>query len=327
MDQVWSERPIPEEHTHLLNGVAEEFIFNTDNAAEIPARLAAAEVKGIVAGGRTQFNDAFFSQVPSLKVVARTGIGIDTISLADATANGVAICNTPDAPTVPTAEHAITLMLATLRHLKRWQQVLPNGERSNYFSMYSGVEFDGLPVGVVGLGRIGSRVAMICKAIGMQVMGYDPFVGEERARELGIEHIAAFEDLLPRSQVLTLHLPATAETRHLINAETLALMPSGSFLINAARGALVDETALYEALKSEHLHGAGLDVFDPEPPPVDNPLLHLDNVIATPHIASSTPQGKARMWSGAVEQVVQVLQGQRPPHLLNPDVWDQIQNG
>src|SRR5258708_6630413 len=160
-----------------------------------------------------------------------------------------------------------------------------------------------------GLGRIGGRVAKIASAIGMKVAAYDPYISTERSAELGVELMPSLEDLLRTSDVVSLHLPATTATRHLINAERLAIMKPGAYLINTARGLLVDETALTETLDSGHLGGAGLDVFEKEPPRPDNPLLGRDNVITTPHVAGTNIASLDRMWRDAIAQTILVLQG------------------
>jgi D-3-phosphoglycerate dehydrogenase len=155
----------------------------------------------------------------------------------------------------------------------------------------------------------------------MKVLAFDPFVSQERAEALGVELCSSVEALLPHVQVVSLHCPSTPETRHLINADTLKLLPAGSYLINVARGALIDHDALYDALSSGHLAGAGLDVFDPEPPIANHPLFSLPNTICTPHIGSYTAAGLERMQVMACEQVVSALHGERPSNLVNPDVW------
>ena len=158
----------------------------------------------------------------------------------------------------------------------------------------------------------------------MRVVAYDPYISKERAGELGIELVSSMAEALRVADVVSLHVPLTDETRHLINAQSLAAMKPGAYLVNTARGGLVDEKALIEALDSGHIHGAGLDVFDPEPPPPDHPLLQRDNVVATPHIAGASMQSKDRLWQQAIAQALQVLRGERPPNLLNPEVWSRV---
>ncbi|MHB8629896.1 MAG: NAD(P)-dependent oxidoreductase [Aggregatilineales bacterium] len=279
-----------------------------------------SDVDAIIASSRIRYDGAFMDQFPTLRVISRTGIGVDNISVPDATARGIAICNTPDAPSASTAEHAILLMLAVLRQLNRWDNILKNQERFDFFNQYQGVQADGLRLGVVGLGRIGRRVAKVARAIEMNVIGFDPYVSTEDATKLGIQLEPSLDTLLSTSDVVSLHLPISEATYHLMNAERLAMMKLGSFLINTARGSLVDEAALLTALESGHLAGAALDVFDPEPPLPDNPLLHRDDVIATPHIGGVTLASKDRLWREAITQALQVLAGERPAHLVNREI-------
>jgi phosphoglycerate dehydrogenase-like enzyme len=176
-------------------------------------------------------------------------------------------------------------------------------------------------LGLVGLGRIGGRLARMAGGIGMKVMAFDPYVDRSRAGQLGIQLADTLDQLLAWADVLSLHVPLTDATREMINAGALAKMKRGSILINCARGDLVDEGALLEALMNGHLAGAGLDVFQREPLPHDHPLLIHDNVIATPHVASATVAGKRRLWKMAIDQAIGVCRGERPPHLVNPDAW------
>jgi D-3-phosphoglycerate dehydrogenase / 2-oxoglutarate reductase len=177
-------------------------------------------------------------------------------------------------------------------------------------------------LGVVGFGRIGRRVTEIC-ALGlkMRVLVYDPYLPEIPALYEGVESVGSLDDLLARSDFVTLHIPLMAETHHLIGERELRLMKPGSYLINASRGPVVDEAALIRVLQSGHLAGAGLDVYEIEPPDPDNPLLHMENVVNTPHVASNTPQGNGRMSHSAVDQVIQLLAGERPSFVIDPAAW------
>jgi D-3-phosphoglycerate dehydrogenase / 2-oxoglutarate reductase len=279
-------------------------------------------VHAIIAGGAMRYDGAFMDQIPTLRVIARTGIGVDNIVLEDATERGIAVCNTPDAPTTSTAELAITLMMATAKQLKKIEMTALQGKMGTPFINYGGIDMDKMRLGLVGMGRIAGRVARVALALGMSVSAFDPYVTPARAAELGIEAAPDLETLLRTSDIISLHVPATPDTRKLMNAERLALMKSGAILINTARGALVDEAALMAALDSGHLAGAGLDVFDPEPPDPNNPLLYRDNVICTPHIGGISVPGRDRLWRGALENAMQVLRGEYPASLVNPAVWD-----
>ena len=325
MYKIWFERKLPREHAHLVEGLARPLGFAAEASRDPLAEIAEAE--GIVASAKIIYDGALMDRAPALKVIARTGVGYDNISVPEATARGICVCYTPDAPTISTAEHTVALMLAAAKQLKRYNRAMREQPTADHISGYYGLELCGRRLGLVGLGRIGARVALVAKALGMSVTAYDPFVPRERAAEMGVELAPSLEVLLRAADVVSLHVPATPETRHLINAERLSLMKPGAYLINAARGALVDERALLAALESGRLSGAGLDVFECEPPPADHPLLARDDVIATPHLAGPSPAGRQRMWEGAISQTLQVLRNERPAHLLNPDVWNVRRNG
>lgn len=259
---------------------------------------------------------------PRLRIIARTGIGVDRIDLGAATERGILVINTPDGPTESTAEHTVALMLNLCKQVMTGDRILRSGRPFPPLAeMTPGLEVFDTVLGLIGLGRIGSRVAAIARILGMKVLAYDPFIDPERAAELGVELLPSLAELLPRSQVVSLHCPAMPETHHIINAETLKLMPRGSYLINVARGALINHDALFEALQTGHLAGVGLDVYDPEPPPANHPLFTLPNTICTPHIGSYTRAGTLRMQIMACEQIVSALGGERPVYLVNPQVW------
>jgi D-3-phosphoglycerate dehydrogenase len=304
LHRVWSDRVPPARYAALLDG-----------AAELVADVADAEA--IIASGSMRYDGAFMDRAPRLRVISRTGIGVDNISLEDATARRVAVCNLPDGPTVSAAEHALTLLLATAKRLRQGERAAREGLGPEYAVEHDGIELCGLTLGVVGLGRIGIRMCTFGKALGMRVVGFDPWVADDRA----VERAATLDELLAAADAVSLHVPLTPETRRMLDATRFARMKPGAILVNAARGGLVDEAALLDALDRGHLAGAGLDVFDPEPPDPDNPLLSHERVVATPHIASSTAAARDRLWRGAIEQALQVLRGERPANLVNAEVW------
>ncbi|MSP12163.1 MAG: hydroxyacid dehydrogenase [Chloroflexi bacterium] len=322
MFRVWFERAVPPAYTAMLEGVA--LAIGPASATPASPLMALPEAQAIIAASRIRYDGALMDQAPLLRVISRTGIGFDNIAIADATARGIAVCNAPDGPTISTAEHTITLMLAVAKELKQVEGAMQRREKKDFFNDHNGLELYGLRLGVVGLGRIGSHVAKVALALGMEVVAFDPYISSERALGMGVEMLPTVEELLRTADIVSLHMPLTPATRHLINGARLAQMKTGAILINAARGGLVDETALIEALESGHIRGAGLDVFDPEPPHPDNPLLHRENVVATPHIAGVTTASKDRLWRTAITQALQVLRGARPAHLVNPEVWSRI---
>jgi D-3-phosphoglycerate dehydrogenase len=318
MNRIWLERALPSEYLSLF---VDAIVAGSASATPDQPFVALPGAHAIVAGSRYKYDGEVMDRSPELRVIARTGIGYDNVVVADATARGIAVCIAPDSPTISTAEHTITLLLAVARRLKRSDSDLRAGQIQDFFSAYTGVEVYGRRLGLLGLGRIGSRVAGIAQALGMRVVGYDPYITDEQAARLGVERAATFEDVLRKADFVSLHLPLSAETRHVINAQRLAMMRPGAILINCARGGLVDEAALLDALDRGHLHGVGLDVWEREPPSPTHPLLGRDDVVATPHIAAATGASKDRLWRSALAQVFQVLRGERPPFLVNPEVW------
>ena len=290
-------------------------VITTGDLADLPGVDATVITSLVDADG------AFMDQAgPTLKVIARPGIGVDNIDIPAATERGILVVNTPDAPTESTAQHTVALLLALSKWVVAGDMSLRGADIPR--SRLLGTELRGRVLGVIGLGRIGRRVAEMC-ALGfqMRVVAYDPYVDRVRATALGAEMTEDLNALLAQGDFVTLHIPITPETRHLIGERELRLMKPGAYLINASRGAVVDEAALVRVLEEGHLAGAALDVFDPEPPAPDNPLLRMTNVVVTPHIGSYTDLGTSGMGEGAVEQVLQVLRGERPKFLLNPGAW------
>jgi D-3-phosphoglycerate dehydrogenase len=281
----------------------------------------AATCDALILDGLTVIDAPTIKRIgPRLRVVARTGIGIDRINVDDATAAGVMVINTPDGPTESTAEHAIALMLSLTKRVADGDRILRSG--TGWRLPSQGFETVGATLGLVGLGRIGGRVAEIARALGMRVLAFDPFVSPERAAALSVALAGSLDELLSSSDVVSLHCPAIPETYRLIGAAALAKMRPGSYLINVARGTVIDEDALVAALRSGHLAGAGLDVYDPEPARVDHPLFSLPNTVCTPHIASYTAASVLRMQVMACEQVAQALRGEHPSELVNRAVWE-----
>jgi D-3-phosphoglycerate dehydrogenase len=283
----------------------------------------AATYDALILGGNTPINGSHMDRIGTrLRALARPGIGVDRIDIAAATARGILVLNTPDGPTESTAEHAIALMLSLTKGVAFGDRVLRAGRGfPSYGTLPLGLEAVGATLGLVGLGRIGGRVSEIARVLGMRVLAYDPFVTPARAQALGVEMVPSLGDVLSAADVVSLHCPSQPETYRLINAEKLALMRPGSFLVNVARGALIDEAALIEALRSGHLAGAGLDVYDPEPPDPNNPLFSLPNVVCTTHVGSYTGAGVLRMQVQCAEQVASMVRGERPSNLVNPEVW------
>jgi phosphoglycerate dehydrogenase-like enzyme len=314
---VWFERTILPD---LAAEVGPQVLMLGPGTDDDPyAGLAGAA--GAVAGILT-YDGAVMDRAPGLRVIARTGIGVDTVDIPAATRRGIAVCNAPDGPTVSTAEHAVMLMLAVAKNLKHSEAHLRSGT-GNYYAAHRAVELDSRTIGLAGFGRIARRVAAAVSGLGMRVVVYDPYIDPDGLPS-SVTSTDTLHELLAISDVISVHIPLTDETSHLFNAAAFAAMPQGAVFINTARGGLVDHDALLDALESGHLLGAALDVTDPEPLPPDHPLLHRNDVIVTPHVASGTHAGKRRIFRIALDQVVHVLRGDRPPHLVNPEVWERL---
>ncbi len=320
--QVWTGTKFYPEALSILEPVATIFVSRVGELNDWYAEASTANV--IFMRGTTFVTGEVLDRLgPQLLAVARTGIGVDRIDVDAATERGVLVINTPDGPTESTAEHAIALLLNLCKGVARGDRLLRAGQGFPAPGTFTpGLETSGAVLGLIGLGRIGSRVAAIARALGMQVLAFDPFVTPERAEALGVEVVPTLVGMLARSQVVSIHCPSTPETYHIMNAKTLSQMPPGGYLVNVSRGSLVDHAALLAALQSGHLAGAGLDVFDPEPPLPDDPLFSLPNTLCTPHIGSYTSAGLLRMQTMACEQVASVLRGERPANLVNPAAWD-----
>jgi phosphoglycerate dehydrogenase-like enzyme len=315
---VWFERAVlPDLVDHVR---ARAHILGPATADDPAAGVAAAA--GVVAGGGGRYDAGFMDRAPHLRVIARTGIGVDRVDVAEATRRGIAVCNAPDAPTVSTAEHTLALIFAAAKGLKRSERRLRSGE-TNLYAGHDAIELDGKVLGLAGYGRIARRVAAGAVALGMRVIAHDPYL--DAAEFGGTIPAASLDDLLAAADVVSVHIPLTPETRHVFDASRFAAMRDDSVFVNTARGGLVDQDALLGAIDSGKLLGAGLDVTDPEPLPPDHPLLHRDTVIVTPHVASGTRGGKRRLFLDAFDQVIQVLDRARPPHLVNPDVWNRLE--
>ena len=319
--QVWTWRALQPEALTILEGLAAVSASRVGPRGSWYSEAAMADAI-LVSGEMFVTGEVMDRLSPRLRLIARAGIGVDRIDLDAATERGIMVVNAPDGPTESTAEHTIALMLNLCKRVSFTDRILRSGQPFPLLTdLTPGFEVFGAVLGLVGLGRIGSRVAAIAQVLGMKVLAFDPFTTAERAHALGVELVPTLEELLPRAQVVSLHCPATPQTYHIMNAETLNLMPQGSYLINAARGALVDEAALLEVLRSGHLAGAALDVYDPEPPMAGNPLFALPNTICTPHIASYTGASVLRMEVMACEQIASALRGERPMNLVNAEVW------
>ena len=239
----------------------------------------------------------------SLRVVARAGVGLDNIDVDGARERGLAVLNAPDGNTIAAAEHTMALMLAVARRIPAADASTRAGEWAR--SRFGGVELRGRTLGIVGLGRIGLAVAQRAAAFGMRLVGFDPYVSGEVARARGIE-LMDLRSLLAAADIVTIHVPLVAETSHLLDAAAIATLKPGAILLNVARGGLVDEAALAAALRDGRLAGAGVDVFEHEPP-VGSPLLDAPNAVLTPHIAASTAEAQVAVGIEIAQRVLAAL--------------------
>jgi D-3-phosphoglycerate dehydrogenase len=318
MFRIWFERDMPEHVREIIDGLAKPLGPGTATPHDLLESIGPAEA--VIASSLTVYDGSVMDRAPRLRVIARTGIGCDRIDLDAATERGVAVCNTPDAPTISTAEHTIALLLAVAKRVPAAQAAVREGGR-DFFAAHQGLELAGRRLGLVGMGRIGGAVARMATGLGMTVVVYDPFADPVALSGSGVRLLDSLEQLLAEADIVSLHAPLTNETILLIDADRIGQMKPGSILINTARGGLVDHVALLDALERRHLFGAGLDATDPEPLSRNHPLLHRHDVVVTPHIAAATGAAKARLYESAVTQALQVLRGEFPQHLVNPEVW------
>ena len=267
---------------------------------------------GIIAGS-ARWDAARLAHASRARVLSRSGIGYDNVDVAAATAQGIVVCVAADAPTVSTAEHTVALILAAAKRLVPNQLRLRAG-RGDYFGANRAIELAGRTLGLVGYGRIARRVRRAAAALDMDVVACDPFVTQADVE------LVPFAELLRRADVISVHAPLTDDTRHLFDAAAFAAMRPGVVFVNAARGGLVDHDALLTALDRGQVDAAALDVTEPEPLPTDHPLLHRDDVLITPHVASATDAGKLRLYRDAIDNALAVLDGGTPPYVVNPEV-------
>jgi D-3-phosphoglycerate dehydrogenase len=275
-------------------------------------RQALADCDALIVRSGTQVTAAALEGANRLKVIGRAGAGVDNIEVPAATRRGILVMNTPGGNTISACELTMALMLAVARRIPQASARVRAGE---WPRKLVGTELRGKRLGVIGLGRIGSEVARRALAFGMTVVGHDPYVTEERAKRLEVK-LVPLDELLATSDVVTLHTPKSQETERLLDAAALAKMKRGVILINCARGGLIDEAALAEALKSGQVAGCGLDVFDTEPPK-GSPLLAFDQVVATPHLGATTREAQTNVAIEIAHQIVEVLRGKPPRNAVN----------
>ena len=291
--------------------------YDVDVAVDVPRddllrRLAGAHA--LIVRSATKVDAEMIAAAPELRVIGRAGTGVDNVDVEAATRSGIVVVNAPTSNTLSHAEHVLALLLAQARNIPAADRALRAGEWRR--SRYQGVELHGKTLGILGLGRVGTIVAQRASAFGMTIVAWDPFVSRDRARQMGVELRDSVEAVLEDADVVSILLPKTPETTNILSAERLRRMKPGARVINTARGGLVDEAALAEAVRDGRLSGAAIDVFETEPPK-DSPLFDLEQVVVTPHLAGSTAEAQDKAGATIAEQVDLALRGEFVPFAVN----------
>lgn len=310
----WSEKPDPLELKRLAERLMEfAEVHQPKDAIELLENVSDANVLA----GAPKVDRELLEKAKSLELVQCFGIGYDHVDVEECSRRGVVVCNVGEIYSEPVAQHALALMLDLSKKVTLADRSVRNGRWRKMDWM--GVQLWGKTLGVVGLGNIGGRIALKCRlAFNMKILAYDPYVLPARAQLYGAE-LVELEKLLMESDIVVLSVPLTKETRGMIGKRELSLMKRSAYLINVCRGAVVDTGALIWALENGVIAGAGLDVTEPEPLPQDSPLLMMDNVILTPHIASSTREAVYETYRGAVENIIRYLRGEKPYWVVNAE--------
>ena len=311
MPKILVADPIAQEGVDLLGTRAEVDSKHGLTAPELMEILGGYDA--LVVRSETKVTAEVIGAGKKLQVIARAGIGVDNIDLEAATSAGIPVVNAPTGNTVAAAEHTLALMLALARNIPEAHRSVKGGEWRR--SAFMGIEVRNKTLGIAGLGRVGTEVARRAQSFGMRLVGYDPFISPDHANRLGVE-LLTLDEMLAQSDFVTLHTPLTDGTQQMISARQLALIKPGARLINVARGELIDEAALLEALDGDRLAGVALDVFSQEPPG-DNPLLSHPKVVATPHLGASTQEAQREVAIEAAEQVLAVLAGEPARNTVN----------
>jgi len=306
--RVLIREPIADAGIELLR---ERFEVDVEPNGDLAEKIGAYDA--IVIRSATKLTADVLERADRLKVIGRAGVGVDNVDVETATRRGIVVANAPESTVVSAAEHTIGLLVALSRNIPQAHAALKEGRWER--GRYGGIELEGKTLGVLGFGRIGQQVARRALGLGMRVVAYDPFVAKDRFRELGAERVESPDDVYAAADFLTLHLPLTDETRGSLGKEAIGQMRDGVRVINAARGELIDEAALLEALRSGKVAAAALDVFSAEP--YEGPLLELDNVVVTPHLAASTEEAQDRAGLIVAEQVAAALEGALVTNAVN----------
>ncbi len=297
-----------------LAALGPDFEIKTVDGADRAQLLPAlANANAVLIRSATKMDAEAIAAAPKLKVIARAGVGLDNVDIKAATNAGVMVVNAPTSNVISAAELAIGQIMALSRHIPAANSSLKAGEWKR--SKFTGVELYEKTIGIIGLGRIGTLVAQRLSGFGVTLIGYDPYVTKERAEQIGVE-LVSIDDLMKRSDFITIHIPKTPDTTNLISTEEFALAKQTLRIVNCSRGGIIDEDALYAALKSGRIAGAGLDVFVNEPP-TGSPLLELDNIVITPHLGASTDEAQEKAGISVAKSVRLALAGDLVPDAVN----------
>ena len=297
-----------------VDALGPDFEIRNVDGTDRPALLEAiADANAILVRSATKVDAEAIAAAPKLQVIARAGVGLDNVDIKSATTAGVMVVNAPTSNIISAAELTVGHILSLARHIPAAHSALAQGEWKR--SHYTGVELYEKTIGIIGLGRIGALIAARLQAFGTEVIAYDPYITAARAQQLGVQTVS-LDELLERSDFITIHMPKTPETTGMISTEQLAKMKPTAYVVNVARGGLIDEDALYEALASRTIAGAGLDVFVSEPPR-ESPLLALPNVIVTPHLGASTDEAQEKAGVSVARSVRLALAGELVPDAVN----------
>ncbi|RWZ61103.1 phosphoglycerate dehydrogenase [Labedella populi] len=297
-----------------VDALGPDFDVRSVDGTDRDALLAAlGDASAVLVRSATKVDAEAIAAAPNLKVIARAGVGLDNVDIKAATAAGVMVVNAPTSNIISAAELTVGHILSLARHIPAAHNALSQGKWKR--SAYTGVELYEKTVGIIGLGRIGALITARLQAFGTNVVAYDPYVTSARAQQLGVQ-LLSLDELLAQSDFITIHMPKTPETTGMIGSEQLALMKSTAFVVNVARGGLIDEAALHDALVAKTIAGAGLDVFVSEPP-TDSPLLALENVVVTPHLGASTDEAQEKAGVSVAKSVRLALGGELVPDAVN----------
>jgi len=323
IEDRWLEQP----DATFLKGLQDEIRTVATLDARRPAGASewAEAMKGvnIIAGG-VRVDEDFLKHADELEMIQSIGVGYDHMDVRACARKGIIVCNVAEIYTEPVAQHAWALILDLTKHVTRADRSMREGdwkEDAWKASQWTGVQLWGKTLGVIGLGNIGSRIAMKGRlAFDMKVLAYDPYILPSRFQLFGARSVN-LEELLRESDVVSVCVPLTPETRRIIGSDELSMMKKSAFLINICRGPVIDQKALIEFLQKGGIRGAGLDVFEVEPLPQDNPLLKMENVVLTPHIASSTKTAVEETYKGAVDNIIRYVEGFEPYWTIDPDLY------